>query len=127
MGRIIDTLQWVAPIMSLDWMQDLAKWTPIDTLWEFYWIQRYEYNDLTKYLDKGIRDQDIATVDAHFNSIWMPIPWWFKVYRQMILQSKEGVNEWWKSNWTVWTNEDKGTSEQWGLANTNESVWKGKK
>lgn len=100
LSRGMDAL--VTPDMKLDWMRQLAKRDPIDSICEYYGILPQEKNTLEKYLNKWIQNPDhIWVVEEHFVAIGMPIhlpfleyqEWWNKksepTWEMDILKSKQ--------------------------------------
>lgn len=73
----------VLPNTELDGMIDIARFYPIDQVWEMFGIPKDGKNNLSLYIGKSIEKnpQAIQVVDDHFRGLGMPIPGGFAKYQ----------------------------------------------
>lgn len=73
----------VLPNTELDGMIDIARFYPIDQVWEMFGITKDNKNNLSEYIGKSIEKnpQAIQVVDDHFRWLGMPIPGGFAKYQ----------------------------------------------
>lgn len=109
---------------ELNGMQELFKpRTNMDILCEYYGISGYCMNNVASYLDKWIDNAYYYIIDEHFEQLWIPIPWWFKNYKQQYDKNTSPRDEWkspnpryakkWraKTNWKKVSRSNRGRSK----------------